>query len=147
MPIYNPAGKYLVKLHINGIERKVAVDDRFPLSKDGRIMTSHTTHAQELWVQIIEKAYMKVNGGYDFPGSNSGIDMFALTGWIPEQVMRLPRGMCHLAPLSPIERQPASRSLIQPHQTPSSLLNQRRGMLALTARLPPRAVPHGRKGL
>ena len=85
MPIYNPAGKYLVKLHVNGIARKVLVDDRLPLSKDGRLMTSHTTHAQELWVSIIEKAYMKLNGGYDFPGSNSGIDMFALTGWIPEQ--------------------------------------------------------------
>ena len=84
-PIYNPAGKYLVKLHINGIARKVLVDDRLPLSRDGRLMTSHTTHAQELWVSIIEKAYMKLNGGYDFPGSNSGIDMFALTGWIPEQ--------------------------------------------------------------
>ena len=48
-----------VKLHINGVARKVLVDDRFPISRDGRIMTSHTTHNQELWVQIIEKAYMK----------------------------------------------------------------------------------------
>ena len=39
------------------------MDDRLPLSRDNRLMTSHTTHAQELWVSIIEKAYMKVNGG------------------------------------------------------------------------------------
>lgn len=85
LPLYNPSGKYVVRLHLNGIERKVVVDDRLPLSRDGQLMTSHTTHPQELWVSIIEKAYMKVNGGYDFPGSNSGIDMFALTGWVPEQ--------------------------------------------------------------
>lgn len=80
-------GKYIVRLNFNGTNRRVEVDDRLPTSKTSRVIHVIDRHNPGLlWPALLEKAYLKVRGGYDFPGSNSGTDLWILTGWVPEQV-------------------------------------------------------------
>ena len=86
-PKISNSGKYVFRLHFNGCYRKVVIDDFLPSSKTSRSLhVIDRNNPTLLWPALVEKAYLKVRGGYDFPGSNSGTDMWVLTGWIPEQI-------------------------------------------------------------
>ncbi|OQU94004.1 Calpain large subunit, domain-containing protein isoform 1 [Cladophialophora immunda] len=85
--ILSPNGKYILRLYFNGCWRRVEIDDYLPSSKTSRVLhVIDRRHPRLLWPALVEKAYLKVRGGYDFPGSNSGTDLAILTGWIPQQV-------------------------------------------------------------
>ncbi|KAG8947215.1 calpain 7 [Tulasnella sp. 424] len=47
----------------------IVIDDALPATDEGLLLCASTRGTRVLWPSIIEKAYMKVMGGYDFPGS------------------------------------------------------------------------------
>ncbi|KII95574.1 hypothetical protein PLICRDRAFT_34480 [Plicaturopsis crispa FD-325 SS-3] len=88
---------YSLKIMWNGCWRRFVIDDRLPLYGSGNSPVSMVASMAEpmgvstgtkriLWPSYVEKAYMKLMGGYDFPGSNSCNDLHALAGWVPEHI-------------------------------------------------------------
>ncbi len=86
-PSISATGKYVFRLYFNGSYRKVVIDDRLPESNTTRTLHVVAQNSPAvLWPALVEKAYLKARGGYDFPGSNSGTDIWILTAWLPEQL-------------------------------------------------------------
>lgn len=87
VPLVSASGKYILRLNFNGCFRKVWLDDHLPVSINNRLLhVIDRNNPRLLWPALLEKAYLQIRGGYDFPGSNSGTDLWILTGWLPEQV-------------------------------------------------------------
>lgn len=86
-PAISANGKYILRMNFNGCYRRVTIDDRLPVSQ-----SKHMLHVIDrnnrtlLWPILLEKAYLKIRGGYAFPGSNPSTDLWVIVGWIPEHV-------------------------------------------------------------
>ncbi|EPY21015.1 calpain-like protein [Strigomonas culicis] len=70
---------------INGMTRMVTIDDRLPANPHyDHVLCAHSRDPTELWVSLMEKAFLKVSdGSYNFP-SSSDSDLYKLCGWLPE---------------------------------------------------------------
>ncbi|KAI0645166.1 hypothetical protein C8Q79DRAFT_756199 [Trametes meyenii] len=88
-PRRSDSNQYQYRILYNGDYRRISFDDQLPSHPDGSLMCMSAGGKRLLWPSLVEKAYMKLAGGYDFMGScvdDSGTDLHALAGWIPEHI-------------------------------------------------------------
>ncbi|KAJ1997706.1 calpain 7, partial [Coemansia thaxteri] len=58
MPVFNAAGKYMVKLFVNGLWRRVVIDDLLPAAEGGRLLCTYSD-AGDIGPSLMEKAFLK----------------------------------------------------------------------------------------
>ena len=61
IPIYNPKGKYIIKLYLMGKERKVIIDDKIPFTCDDEFVFPGCEKVEEIWPILFTKALIKLN--------------------------------------------------------------------------------------
>lgn len=61
IPIYNPKGKYIIKLYLMGKERKIIIDDKIPFTSDDEFIFPGCEAVEEIWPILFTKALIKLN--------------------------------------------------------------------------------------
>lgn len=92
IPVYNPTGKYWVKMMLMGTYKLVEIDIRVPVL-DGTLLFARSANVKDLWPIILTKAYFKLysyrwkNCSRFINNPNQELDgslIFSLTGLLPQ---------------------------------------------------------------
>lgn len=88
IPVYNPNGRYWVKLYHMGKLRRIEIDDMMPCSIYDEFCLPRTEKLEELWPAIITKALIKLYSYKNHSGEEIGdcAPFYALTGYIGERI-------------------------------------------------------------
>lgn len=92
IPIFNPSGRYWVKLYNFGRAKKIEIDDKMPFDKYEELLTPKTESIKELWPAIFTKAILKLfyhkfqNGNYLYEEIGDLQIIYALTGYQGEKI-------------------------------------------------------------
>lgn len=86
-PMYNPGGKYAIKVFLFGHFRKIIIDDYIPLDYEVTPLLARSSYIKEIWPMLIHKAILKIKSY--FPPSPTLYDpniFYYLYGWIPKYI-------------------------------------------------------------
>ena len=61
IPVYNPKGKYAIRLYLMGKERKVIIDDMMPFTYEDEFIFPGCEDIREIWPALLTKALLKLN--------------------------------------------------------------------------------------
>lgn len=75
-PMYNPNGKYVVRLYLGGKWRKVTVNDVIPLDANGLPVVCCSATSLELWPMILAKAVYAAYAACQYNGLTGALGLF-----------------------------------------------------------------------
>ena len=61
VPVFNPSGKYWVKLFMFGVPYLVEIDSMIPATPTGEILLPRSSTIRDIWPIILSKAYLKLH--------------------------------------------------------------------------------------
>lgn len=92
IPVYNPNGRYWVKLFFMGKYRKIEIDDTMPCGKYDEFLMPKCDMLEEMWPALLTKAIFKLfsyrfkNSNFMYEETGDTAVIYVLTAYIGEKI-------------------------------------------------------------